>query len=148
MRTIPRFGLLFLVASLLAFVVLAPRPASSSSRNVAGSGCQVFSNPSGGVDYQCPIVVQDGQQTNSITTSTYDFFCLANHQATYGMFKRTITGSLYSDLASFVCGSSGSNQTKFVAAANVRQNASSTDYLWHSVLNVSTVYGVQAAFFP
>jgi len=146
MRPIHRFGALFIGPALLAFALLVPEPASSAGRSVAGSGCQIAAEPSGSVDYTCPIVGQSNMQSNSVTAATYDFVCIANQQATYGLFKRTTSGSLYSDQGSFVC-TSGSAQTKYVYSANVRQNASSTDYLWNSILNVQNVYGVETAFY-
>ena len=145
MRRIACFGGLFLGTALLAFIVLAPRPAKSAARNVDALGCQqVADNP--GTDYFCPVMVEGTTWTvSAFGGAFFDFRCISGHGAEYDLNKYSFTGSWYNDTGFFVCTASNW-QEKFTTATNVKTNPSVFDYMWTTTFNVGPLYGVEERF--
>jgi hypothetical protein len=127
--------------ALLAFVLLAPRPAQSAARNIAGAGCQL----SGGA-YFCPVMVEGTTWTvSAFGGAFFDFQCSGGVLSEYDLNKYSFTGSFYQDTGTHSCPVT-TNQEQFTTATNVKTNASVYDYMWVSVFGVTSLYGVEARF--
>jgi hypothetical protein len=146
MRRIARFGGVFLVTAVLGFALLTPRPARSAIRNVAGSACESVPDTNGS-DYYCSVMIDDSTFTvSALSGATFDFLCLGNgYLAQYNLNKLSYTGSFYNDTGSYLC-TANNAQDKWLAAVNVKTNASVYDYVWTTVFQVASLYGVQAGF--
>ena len=151
MRKVARLGALFLGFTAMAFVVLVPRMAASSTRNTGGEGC--ISVPSGSFSkYTCSLTTDNATYSvPNITGAFFDFVCpVSTATVTYPLRKYSFTGSFFFDQGTKSCSGSVGPVDVFlpVTAGGVKASPSVNDYLSAIVDKTVQVYGVQLTFSP
>ena len=156
MRNIVRRGGLFLGSALLAFVLAAPRAASSQTRSFAGPGCSVTEQETGSFiyDYYCPLTTDSTTYTvAALSGAWFDFYCsLSGQNLVFVLSKFSWSGMLKQEVVPHYCtGSSFESIFMPVHADGILYNAEEWDHLWVTVLNgrdpyATDLFGVTLCF--
>jgi hypothetical protein len=149
-----RLGGLLLASSLLAFVLVAPRTATSQTRSIGGGACPATEDPGDSLwDYSCPLTTDSTTYTvPDLSGAWFDFGCSSSSQTVVLVLNKfSWTGTLSFDFGFKFCGGE-SHESEWLAASNVLSNADQWDHLWSNAFNLGaptqgySFYGVTLCF--